>query len=72
MKEIIINTDFIRLDQLLKWADIVSTGGEAKNLINRGIVKVNNEKNTSRSKKIYPGDIISINDTVELKVVSQS
>ena len=60
MKTIKINTEFIKLDQFLKWADLVPTGTEAKILISEGLVKVNGEVETRRGKKIRPGDLIEV------------
>lgn len=51
-----IETPFIRLDALLKFAGAVETGGEAKLLIQEGQVSVNGEVCTVRGKKLYPGD----------------
>ncbi len=59
--DIYINTEFIKLDQLLKFASIVDSGGMAKMLIKDGAVKVNNEIITMRGKKIRDGDIVEIN-----------
>ena len=56
MEKITINTEFIKLDSLLKFAALVGTGGEAKFVISEGMVKVNGEVCTMRGKKIYPGD----------------
>ena len=56
MEKILIKTDFIKLDSLLKFAALVGTGGEAKFVISEGMVKVNGEVCTMRGKKIYPGD----------------
>ena len=56
MEKILINTEFIKLDSLLKFAALVGTGGEAKYVIGEGMVKVNGEVCTMRGKKIYPGD----------------
>lgn len=56
-----INTEFIKLDALLKFASLVGSGGEAKMLIQEGQVKVNGEVCTMRGKKIRPGDTISVN-----------
>ena len=56
MEKIRINTDFIKLDALLKFAGLCETGGEAKELIQGGAVKVNGEVCTQRGKKIRPGD----------------
>ena len=59
METIAINTEFIKLDALLKFAALVGTGGEAKIAIAEGMVKVNGEVCTMRGKKIRPGDTVS-------------
>lgn len=59
MKEIKINTDFIKLDQLLKWAGISESGAAAKELILSGNIKVNDHIILQRGKKIYRGDRVS-------------
>jgi len=64
MKEIKINTDFIQLDQFLKWANIVSSGGEAKALIKEGAVQVNNLPEQRRSRKLKIGDEIKVNEQI--------
>ena len=51
-----IETEFIRLQDLLKFAGAVETGGEAKLLIQEGGVRVNGEVCTMRGKKLRPGD----------------
>ena len=51
-----IETPFIKLQDLLKFAGAVGTGGEAKLLIQNGEVAVNGEICTMRGKKLYPGD----------------
>ena len=56
MKTVKIETPFIKLDSLLKLADLVSSGGEAKMVIQDGLVKVNGEVCTMRGKKLYNGD----------------
>lgn len=58
MKEIKIETEFIKLEQVMKFASMVQTGGEAKMLINQELVLVNGEICTQRGKKIRPGDEI--------------
>ena len=55
-QEIAIKSEFIKLDSLLKLADMVSSGGEAKTFIQNGWVKVNGEVCTMRGKKLRPGD----------------
>ena len=58
IEEIVINTEFIKLDQLLKWANLTGSGVEAKMFIQNGEVKVNDVVETRRGKKIYDGDIV--------------
>lgn len=59
MEIIRINTEFIKLDSLLKFAALVGTGGEAKYIIAEGMVEVNGKVCTMRGRKIYPGDRVS-------------
>lgn len=62
---IAIHTEFIRLDQLLKFSGLVDTGGMAKEIIAQGYVFLNGECCTMRGKKIRPGDRITVeNETV--------
>ncbi len=56
--KITITTEFIRLDALLKLANFVGSGGQAKLVIQSGQVTVNNEVCTQRGKKIRAGDVI--------------
>ena len=67
MEQIAINTEFIKLDALLKYAALVGTGGEAKIAVAEGMVKVNGEVCTMRGKKIRPGDTVEF-DRFTLKV----
>lgn len=63
MEKILIKTENINLDQLLKWASIVDSGGIVKFMIEDQLIKVNGEIITQRRKKIYPGDVIEIIDS---------
>ncbi len=56
MREISIITEFIKLQDLLKFAGLVETGGEAKERIQAGEAQVNGEPCLHRGKKIRPGD----------------
>lgn len=58
MEKIAINTEYIKLDALLKYAALAGTGGEAKIAVAEGMVKVNGEVCTMRGKKIRPGDTV--------------
>ena len=65
---ITITTEFIKLDSLLKFANAVATGGEAKQIVQDGLVKVNGETCTMRGKKIRPGDVVEVDAQLELTV----
>lgn len=64
-----INSSFIKLDQLLKLAGLVQTGGQAKIIILDNQVKVNQEICFSRGKKIYNKDIVEYNNKI-VEVIS--
>ena len=51
-----ITTEFIKLESAMKLANIVMSGGTAKNEIQEGYVTVNGETCLMRGKKLYPGD----------------
>ncbi len=68
MLELKIESEYIKLDQFLKLADIASTGGYAKYLIQEGVVKVNGEVETRRGKKLIPGDIVEVEGN-QIKVI---
>ena len=63
-KEIKISTEYIKLDQLLKFAEIVESGGVAKLFIKESAVKVNQEITTMRGKKIRVGDLVEVDYSV--------
>jgi len=56
MKTVVITTEFIKLQDLLKFENLVESGGMAKEVIQNGDVMVNGEVCTMRGKKIRPGD----------------
>ena len=60
MQKILIHTEFITLDALLKFAGLVETGGEAKEQIQGGAVTLNGEVCTMRGKKCVPGDVVEL------------
>jgi len=55
-----IDSDFIKLDQFLKFSGVAYSGAEAKTMINDGIIKVNDEIATQRGKKLSKGDCIEV------------
>ena len=69
MEEVRIETEYIKLDQILKFASIVQSGGEAKILISDGQVLVNGEVCLKRGKKIRKDDIIEVVDHKKFVVV---
>lgn len=71
MEEISINTDFIKLDALLKFSALVGSGGEAKTVINDGLVSVNGEQCTMRGKKIRSGDVVEF-ENQKIKVINDN
>ena len=67
MQEIKLREDYIKLGQALKACGLVSSGIEAKIVIQDGEVKVNGEVDTRRGKKLYDGDIFEY-EGVSVKV----
>ncbi len=66
-----IDTEFIKLDQLLKFSTAAPTGGIAKEMILDEIVSVNGEICTMRGKKIRSGDVVTVefeDETIEIRV----
>ena len=62
VRRVYITGDYIRLDDLLKYASLVSSGGEAKFLIQGGEVLVGGEPCRIRGKKIRPGEVVRYDD----------
>ncbi len=56
MENITIQTEYIKLDALLKFAAAVGSGGEAKQVVSEGMVSVNGEVCTQRGRKLRAGD----------------
>lgn len=65
--EVTIQTEYIKLDSLLKFAGLCDTGGFAKELVQQGAVRVNGEVCTMRGKKCRPGDTVELDgQTIEI------
>lgn len=60
IKEVFIKTDYIKLDQFLKWCGIAESGGIAQELINSQEVTVNGEPEMRRGRKLRHGDKIDV------------
>ena len=67
-KQVKVEGEYIKLDQLLKLGEVVDSGGHAKLVILSGEVKVNGQTIVQRGKKIRPGDKVLFED-VEIEVV---
>lgn len=71
MKEIKIQTETIQLDQFLKWADITKSGGQTSMLIANKMIFVNGESCTVKRKKLYPNDIVKVENVGQFRVVGE-
>lgn len=67
--DIEISTDTIRLGQLLKLANLVDSGSDAKMLLMGGEVMVNDEVETRRGRQLRDGDIVTLDD-VSVRILS--
>lgn len=63
MEEIQIKDEFIKLGQALKLAGLAGSGVDAKFMIEDGMVAVNGETELRRGRKIYPGDVVALEQT---------
>jgi ribosome-associated protein len=68
MKKIQIRTEFITLGQFLKLADCIDTGGQAKFFLQEKTVRVNNEPENRRGRKLIPGDTVFVEGCGEFQV----
>lgn len=64
-----LNDTFIELYKLIKILDLVDSGGEAKQLIEHGLVRRNGEVETRKRAKIRAGEVITIGDEVSIEVL---
>lgn len=69
MEKIKIKSEYIKLDQFLKWANLVGSGVDAKFIIQDGLVEVNGEVETRRGRKLYPGDKVVVDGNEEFEVI---
>lgn len=67
--DIAIHTDTIQLDQFLKLAGAVASGGEVKALLAEGMILRNDVPETARRRKLVPGDVITIDASNTYRVV---
>ena len=71
MEKISINTEKIQLDQFLKWAGILESGGQLRPMLDEGLIFVNGVKETAKRKQLHPGDVVKIIDIGEYEVVRE-
>lgn len=71
MQKVAIHTDDIQLDQFLKIAGAVMTGGEVKMLIADGLIKKNGVVETARRRKLVPGDVVEVDGAGSYEVTHE-
>lgn len=67
-ENISITTECITMDKLLKFSGVADTGGQAFLMVEDGIIKLNGKLVTEKRKKVFPGDVVNIDDQIELTV----
>ena len=67
-ENIAITTECITMDKLLKFSGVADTGGQAFLMVEDGIVKLKRKLVTEKRKKVFPGDVVNIDDQIELTV----
>jgi ribosome-associated protein len=71
VRDVPIRGDTIRLGQLLKLADLIDSGAEARSYLVESSVSVNGEPETRRGRQLHPGDVV-VADGAELRVIATS
>jgi ribosome-associated protein len=66
-----VDGDGIGLGQLLKFAGIATSGGEARAMLDDGLVRVNGEPEARRGRKLRDGDVVTVEGGAELRVVAR-
>ncbi|WPK13025.1 MULTISPECIES: S4 domain-containing protein YaaA [Bacillales] len=69
MQDILIDTEFITLGQVLKMTDAISSGGMAKWFLSEHVVYVNGEADDRRGRKIRNGDVVNIPGVGRFRIV---
>jgi len=69
--DIVIGTDTITLDRLLKWAGVASTGGMAKMMVKSGRVSVNGVVEIRRTRNLIPGDEVKVGGEAWIRIVRE-
>lgn len=72
MKDIVIDTEFVTLGQLLKMTDAISSGGMAKWFLSENDVYVNGEIDDRRGRKLRDGDVVNIPGVGRFRIVGEN
>lgn len=67
-----IRTEFITMDKLLKFSGVADTGGQAFLMVEDGVVRLNGQLVTEKRKKVHLGDVVNIDDQIELTVAKEA
>lgn len=67
-----ITTETITMDKLLKFSGVADTGGQAFLMVEDGVVRLNGKIVTEKRKKVQPGDIVNVDNQIELTVVKEA
>lgn len=71
MEKVIIHTEKIQLDQFLKWAGIIESGGQVRIMLDEGLIFINGIKETAKRKQLHHGDVVTITDIGEFQVIHE-
>ncbi len=71
-ENVAITTKFITMDKLLKFSGVAETGGQAFLMVEDGVVKLNGKTITEKRKKVYPGDVVNVDNQIELTVTVEA
>ena len=71
-EKVAIITEFITMDKLLKFSGVADTGGQAFLMVEDGIVMLNGKLVTEKRKKVFPGDVVNIDNQIELTVIREA
>lgn len=69
--EVFITSEYITLGQFLKFENIIESGGNVKFFLEEIPVYINNERDNRRGRKLYPGDVIVIDEVGEFIIVAE-
>lgn len=67
-----ITTATITMDKLLKFSSVADTGGQAFMMVEDGVVRLNGQLVTEKRKQVRPGDVVNIDDQIELTVIAEA